>query len=194
MSIDSQTRLQNEKNSPEEHVQEVNSLLGDIEAIADKSPNTSYDIEAERTTAYQDENDWEKQTGMIRGYAPLEDDEGLTDPEQHAKGSQILKEQHGIDKTSVANINIDGIGELSSVTAEYSIDLDFEEGKGLNYEVERKDVNANNIEDQPGVQQDLEYLETQMDTILEEYNEPETQQHTASDWVYGEQRVQALGD
>jgi len=193
MSVDSQTQFQN-KNSAEEHVQEVNNLLGDIEQVVNETPNTSYQIEIERSTPYQDENDWETETSMTRGFTPLEDDEKLTDPEQHALGSQKLKEEYGMDATSIAEITMDGIGELSSVRAQYSIELNFDEEKGLNYELERNNVNASSIEDQPVVQQDLKYIETQMENVINEYNEPELQQQAAPNWTYGQQRVQALDD
>ena len=130
---------------------------------------------------------------MTRGFAPLATDTELTPPEQHALGSQRLKEEYDIDATTVANIKLDGIGELSSIIAEYRIDLDFEKDEGLQYRLEREKINARDPENQVDVQQDLKYLETQMQTMINRYNNPGLPQ-TSTAWTYGEERLKALED
>ena len=191
MSIDSETHL--EENSPEAHVEEVDSLLGDIGDIEGEVPDTPYGVEAERSTAYQQGNDWETQTAMTRGNTSITTDDTLSKPEQHALGARKMKEEYGLDVASVADVKIDGVGEIHSVTAEYSIELNFTEQEGLQYELERTDVNARNLEGQTDVQQDLEHLETQLQNVIQQYN-TQPQQPTNTAWEYGQQKVQALDD
>jgi len=190
MSVDDQTLF--ERKSVEEHVEEVTRLLEDIEQIPEDAPNIGYNIEISKTRPYQEGNKWKTQTSMTRGFAPLETDGELTLPEQHALGSQRLNEKHGIDATQVANITMDGIGELSSIIAEYEVNIDFEKNKGLQYELKRENINARDPDNQIDVQEDLNYLETQMQTIINRYNDPEFQQESPTGWNYGDTILKSL--
>ena len=194
MSLDPQNWLQKERNSAEEHVEEVNQLLEEIEQIAEDAPNIGYKIETGKTTPYQEGKKWETETSMTRGFAPLETDGQLTPPEQHALGSQRLNKKHDIDGTSVANVTLDGIGEHSSILAEYQINLDFDKNRGLQYELQRENINARDPDNQIDVQEDLNYLETQMQTIINRYNDLGFQQESSNGWNYGDTILKLLDE
>lgn len=181
-----------EELTPEEHVAEVNELLGEVERRVNKTENSPFTMDYEKTSPYKEENDWEDETAMTRGSTSIHEEDQFSKPELHAKGAQKIKDEYGIKASSIAEIQLDGIGERSAITSEYSIELNFEEGKGLQYELERKNVNARDIDEQPSAAQDLEYLENQIEGVIHEFNG--TAQEVQPEWNYGHERAEALDD
>lgn len=176
---------------PEEHVAEVNEMLEDVETRVENIDNTPFRVEYERTSPYREENKWEDETGMTRGGTSIHLEDKLTKPELHALGAQRLAEEYDIDASSVADLKLDGIGEKAAITSEYTINLKLEKSGGIKYELERKNVNAKDIDEQPVTENDLEYLETQIEGVLQEYSDIN---EASAGWNYGQEKVKALDD
>ena len=166
-------------------------MLTEIDQRVSKPEGTTFRQNVEKAEHYSnDEEYWQEQTAMTRGMTSIKDDEKLSDPEQHAKGTTKLKQKHDIDATTIANIQINGLGKYSAIQAEYEINIDFEERIGYKLEKSGDTARDNNKDI---ANQDLAYLENQLRGVLEKYNQEE-ETPMSPGWTYGESRAQALDD
>lgn len=114
MNVDSptQTKLEQKEKTTEQHLEEVDEMLTEIDQRVSKPEGTTFRQNVEKAEHYSnDEEYWQEQTAMTRGMTSIKNDEKLSDPEQHAKGATKLKQKHDIDATTIAKIQINGLGK-----------------------------------------------------------------------------------
>ena len=188
MSVESQTQiLEQNKKTPEEHVKEVNDLLTETTEEVN-SLETDQQADYETTEMYRSTENWESQLGLTLGAVPPEMEDQLSKPERFALGAKILKQKYNMDVTKVGEIKVDGIGDKSTIQANYDINIDYANDQGIQYNIERQNVNARNLDKQDQAQSELRETENIFETVTDEYNQQETS------WTYGQNRAQIVAD
>lgn len=188
MSVDSQTPiLEQDKQTPEESVKEVQEMLTETTEEINSS-NTDLRAKYQADEMYQSSEDWESNAGLTLGAVPLHKEHELSKPERFAYGAQVLKKQHNIDVTKIAEITVDGIGDSSAIEAQYNVHIDYEESTGVQYTIDRNSTNAQNLEEQNQAQSDLQYVENIFGTITDKFNREEPS------WTYGQNRAKMIAD